>query len=334
MTAETTSYSIVVPVFNAALTLADLHAGLVEHLEPLGEPFEIILVDDCSGDESWRIIGQLAEKDPRVKGLQLMKNSGQGAATMAGLAESGGRLVVTMDDDLQNPPYEVPALLRFLEENPGIDAVFGKPRNKQHRYWRRAGSAFINRLSNAMFAQEAGFKLTSFRAIRREVVLPLLTLNSNQPPIGALVSTLTPRIINIEVDHAPRSAGTSGYNLRRLLKVSLSKFLGFSTMPLRLLATLGLLGILFAATIGAIILFRYLFGNITVPGWTTLSLLLIGISGFMFLAFGIIGEYLQQILLNSRRNPTYLVRSRESREWPGEASQNPSSSDQAPGADL
>ncbi|MBT2989873.1 MAG: glycosyltransferase family 2 protein [Candidatus Thiodiazotropha sp. (ex Ctena orbiculata)] len=305
------TYSIVIPVFNAEGTLTELVSGLTDHLTPTSKGYEILLVDDCSKDSSWDIIRELAAKYSVVRGFQLMRNSGQGAATMAGLAQSRGQLVVTMDDDLQNPPYEVPRLCKFMEQHEEFDVLIGRPREKRHALWRRAGSEMVNRMSNVMFEQASSFKLTSFRVIRREVLTPLLKLNVPEPAIGALLTTLTKRLINVDVDHAPRIAGGSGYSIRQLLKLTMSKFLGFSTFPLRFLAILGVVGISVSFLLGIYILFRYFFGDIAVPGWTTLSLLLIGLSGFLFLAFGIVGEYLQQILNIARLNPTYVIRSTE-----------------------
>lgn len=305
---QSLAWSIVIPVYNAEETLNELCLELIAQLEPSGRAFEIILVDDCSRDGSWDVIAALAKGDQRIVGLQLMRNSGQGAATMAGLARARGDFVVTMDDDLQNPPHEVPRLLRYMEEHQEIDAVFGRPREKHHTLWRRAGSAFVNRLSNLMFNQPADFKLTSFRVVRGSVIRSLVRLKVPEPPVGALISTLTKRIVNVDVDHSPRSTGGSGYTPAKLLRVSLSKFLGFSTFPLRLLGVLGMIGIVFSTGMGVYIALRYIFGQIEVTGWTTLALLLVGLSGFMFLAFGIIGEYLQQILVNARQNPTFVIR--------------------------
>jgi len=305
---ESPAYSIVVPVFNGEMTLRELHAGLVKHMSPLGGRFELILVDDCSGDASWAVIEELAHADSRVRGLQLMRNSGQGAATIAGLAHARAPLIVTMDDDLQNPPHEVPRLCRFMEAHPEIDAAFGHPRNQRHALWRRSGSVLVHRLSSLMFAQARDFKLTSFRIMRHEVVQPLLSLRVREPAIGPLLATITRRLANVEVDHASRTDGGSGYSLRKLLRLTLAKFLGFSTFPLRFLAFVGLLGIGVSALFGCVILFRYFFGQIAVPGWTTLTLLLVGLSGFIFLAFGIVGEYLQQILEIARGSPSFVLR--------------------------
>lgn len=302
------AYSVVVPVFNAEKTILELTTSLIEHLAPRSKAFEIILIDDCSRDASWELIKKLASDHREVRGFQLMCNSGQGAATMAGLGQSRGELVVTMDDDLQNPPYEVPRLLEFMKQHKEIDVLFGRPREKRHALWRRAGSELINRLSNMMFEQDAAFKLTSFRVIRRGVLMPLLRLSVPEPAIGALLTTLTKRLINIEVDHAPRISGNSGYTISQLAKLTMSKFLGFSTFPLRFLATVGVIGIGVSVILGTYVLFGYIVGNISVPGWTTLSLLLIGLSGFLFLAFGIVGEYLQQILNTVRLKPTYVLR--------------------------
>ena len=144
--------------------------------------------------------------------------------------------------------------------------------------------------------------------MRREVVNPLIHLNVPEPAIGPLLSTLTSRLTNVAVDHMPRKDGKSGYSIPKLMRLTLSRFLGFSTFPLRFLAALGLTGIFISVFLGVYFLYKYVFGDIAVQGWTTLVLLLIGLSSFIFLAFGIVGEYLQQILNQSRRNPIYVFR--------------------------
>jgi hypothetical protein len=241
-----------------------------------------------------------------------MRNYGQANATMAGLEASRGDLLVTMDDDLQNPPEEIAKLVAAFDRDPDLDVVIGAPRKKQHAAWRNAVSNILNAVSSYIFTGGRSFKLTSFRLMRREVAEPLLSLNMPTPAPGAQLYTVTRRIRNVEVDHDSRVEGRSGYTLTKMINLTVSKLLGFTTFPLRFLTVLGIAGVGTSVVLGVVYLMRYLTGAIKVPGWTTLVLLQVFLAGFMFLAIGIIGEYLQQILLSVRRMPTYLVRSEAS----------------------
>jgi dolichol-phosphate mannosyltransferase/undecaprenyl-phosphate 4-deoxy-4-formamido-L-arabinose transferase len=313
-------FSIVIPVYNAAPTLVELHERLISVMESLGRPFEVVMVDDGSRDDSWRVICTLARSDPRVRGLQLMRNYGQANATMAGLEASRGDLLVTMDDDLQNPPEEIAKLVAAFDLDPNLDVLIGAPRKKQHAAWRNAASNALNSVSSYIFTSDRSFKLTSFRLMRREVAEPLFSLNIPTPAPGAQLHTVTGRIRNVEVDHDSRPEGRSGYTLTKMVNLTVSKLLGFTTFPLRFLTFLGITGVGTSMILGVVYLWRYLAGVIQVPGWTTLVLLQIFVAGFIFLAFGIVGEYLQQILLSVRRMPAYLIRSEVS--FDGEARQS------------
>lgn len=303
-------YSVIVPVFHGAATLEALVNRMVPVLEGLGESFEIVLVDDGSKDESWPRICELAARDPRVRGLQLMRNHGQANATMAGMAEARGSLLITLDDDLQHPPEEIPKLIAALEQDSELDMVIGVPHKKHHPVWRNLASGLLNWVSRRMFGRDRSFKLTTFRLLRRRVVEPLLEMNVPHPTPGALLQTITRRSASVVVDHAPRGQGRSGYTLAKMVNKTVDQLLGFTTFPLRSLALIGMVGVALSLVLAIYYLARFMAGRIGVPGFTTLILLLIFISGFNFLAFGIFGEYLQQILLTVRRTPAFVVRAR------------------------
>jgi len=299
-----------VPVYNSAETLDELCRRLRETLTLEDGGFEVILVDDGSHDSSWVEIRRLAREYPNVRGLQLTRNFGQTGATMAGMRESRGRIIVTIDDDLQNPPEEIPKLLKAFNEDALIDVVIGAPLHPRQAWWRRFASRCVNAVSNAVFGRGRSFRLTSFRALRREVVEPLLELNIANPQPGALLNTVTRRIANVAVAHHRRRRGRSGYTLFKMVNMTVNKLLGFSTFPLRLMAFIGLMGLIFSFGMAALLLVKYFSGHIAVPGWTTLALLLVLLSAFNFLAFGLVGEYLQQILLSVRNMPAFIVRTR------------------------
>lgn len=287
-----------------------LHERIVQTMEGLKRSFEIVFVEDCGGDGSWRILEALAAKDSRVRCIQLSRNYGQTSAIMCGLRHSTGDFVITMDDDLQNPPEEIPVLVDALEQNRDTDVVVGVPKENAHALWRRLGSKLLNVIDSYALKKSRSLRFSGFRIMSRQIASALAERDMPQPAIGTLLYSITPRIANVEVHHAPRAAGRSGYTLPRTVSLAMDNFLAFSVFPLRLLAGIGMVGIVLAMLLGASVLYRYLAGGIRVQGWTTLALLLIGVSGFQFFAFGIVGEYLLRILQAAQRAPQYLVRRR------------------------
>ena len=305
-------YSIVVPVFNSEKTLRPLCERIAGVMEQRGASFEILLVHDGGTLGSWSVAAELARGGEHVIAIQLMRNYGQSAATMCGLGYARGRFVITIDDDLQSPPEEIGVLIEAMDERPELDAIFGAPIEKHHALHRRLGSWALNKLSAGhIFSMgDSDLKLTSFRILRRPIVESLLAVRTPHPAPGAMLCSITPRIANVPVRHEARAHGRGGYSLGKLLGVTIDKTLSFSTLPLRTLATVGVLGILASVVLGGIYLARYLVGGVGVPGWTTMVLLMIGIAGFNFFAFGVVGEYLLRILQTVQGNPQYLVRER------------------------
>jgi len=305
--ADTPIVSVVIPTYNGSQTLRPLVLELHEALCQVEGGYEIIVVDDGSKDNSWEIVRTLVQEGLVSQGLRLTRNFGQTAATMAGIRVARGEVVITMDDDLQNPPSEVITLLRALEADPDLDAVIGVPKEKQHSFYRRIGSAFVNRISNVLFSKDPHFRLTSFRAIRRRLVDPLTRLNVPSPPIGALLCTLSNNIKNVTVEHRPSGLKGSRFNMFRLLAVTISKLIGFSIAPLRAMASLGFIGFILSVLWGVMLVVKYLLARIQVPGWMTIALMLAIIASILFMGFGIIGEYLYQILMSTRNTPQFAV---------------------------
>ncbi len=302
------TYSIVVPVYNSERTLPRLYERLVAVMEGLGEPFEMVFVEDCGTDGSWKILRALAEQDERVWAVQLLRNFGQANATMCGLTHARGRSLITLDDDLQHPPEEIPVLIEALRTNPDLDVVVGIPDEKRHAYWRRVGSDVVNAINSFSLKKPRSLRLSGFRAMRRLVAEQLVERNVPKPALGALLYSTTPRIANVSVRHEAREAGQSGYTLPKILSLTLSNFLAFSDFPLRFMALAGAVGIVISLAVGIRIVVRYLQVGVVVPGWLTLALLLVGISGFNFFAFGLIGEYLLRVLQSVQHTPQYIVR--------------------------
>ncbi|MGO9786390.1 MAG: glycosyltransferase family 2 protein [Stellaceae bacterium] len=298
--------SIVIPVYNGARSIGPLVAALAGLEIPGGH--EIVLVNDNSPDDSLDVCRELIRKTRvPVTLVDLARNYGEHNAVMAGLRQARGSHVITMDDDLQNPPDEVLRLLRHAQQT-GADLVYAKPIEKQHAGWRNLGSRFTNRVADFVLDKPKGLYLSSFRCISAFAASQATSYDGPFPYIDGLLLQVTQRIESLEVEHLAREHGSSNYNLRRLVRLWLSMFVNFSIMPLRLATfagfTLSFLGVIGAAwaAVDAIFLEQ------TPPGWASLTVAVMLLSGVQLLILGLIGEYLGRIYLTVNRKPQAVVR--------------------------
>jgi polyisoprenyl-phosphate glycosyltransferase len=298
--------SVVVPVYGSRETLKPLASRICSALEGRVGSFEIVFVDDGSLDDSWSVLKRVQQDRPDcVVALQLMRNFGQHNALMCGFRHARGRFVVTIDDDLQNPPEEIPRLIAAAREG-DFDLVYGIPGIRNHAAWRNLGSALIQTFYRRVF--RLSNSLSSFRLIRSELLNSILSYNLNFTFVDGLLAWNTRKIGQITVAHHPREAGRSGYSLARLFLLALNLFTNFSLLPLQLVSTMGIL----AATAGLLAAFAYLilfiFKSITVPGYASIIISILVMGGTQLLALGIIGEYLGRLHLNVNRKPQYTIR--------------------------
>lgn len=300
--------SVIIPVYGSEKILPKLYERLKGVLQSNYPQHEIIFVDDCGPGASWSVIKGLCARDPDVKGVQLMKNSGQGSATLSGLSIAGGDIIVTMDDDLQHPPEELPKLVGALINDEELDVVIGATIEKKHNFIRRLGSNIINSMNSSFLNKDKSLRFTGFRAMRPNVAGELIKISTHYPALGPMILSVTRRVKNIPFDHQARDSGRSNYSFMKLYKQTLSNFIGYSMLPLRMLATLGLIGILFSIVLGLYFLWRYFFVGISTSGWTSTILVLISISGFNFFAFAILGEYILRISQTTTDTPQYTIR--------------------------
>jgi undecaprenyl-phosphate 4-deoxy-4-formamido-L-arabinose transferase len=298
--------SVVIPVYRSAATLGELVARLTAVLDRLGRTYEFVLVDDASPDDSWQVLTGLRERYPEhVTLVQLMRNFGQHNALMCGFHYAAGRYVVTLDDDLQNPPEELPRLLRAIEDGQS-DLVYGAPQEKRHHPLRNAGSALVGWFYRLVFGMPV--RISSYRIMRRELVEAILTYSLNYTFIDGLLAWNTQRIAQVPIEHHPRPAGRSGYSVARLLVLALNLFTNFSLLPLQVVSLLGLLAAVGGLSIGAYYLVLSLLGAITVPGYASTITTILILGGLQLMAIGIVGEYLGRLHLNVNRKPQYTVR--------------------------
>jgi len=299
------SISVVIPVYRSRETLVVLHRRLVEVLEHHAPEFEIILVEDCGGDGSWDVIRQLAAADPRVRGVQLGRNYGQHNALLCGIRLARFELVVTLDDDLQTPPEEIPKLLARLSE--GFDVVYGTPNQEQHGLLRNAASRITKMvLQRAMGAETAG-RVSAFRVFRSRVSTPFSQFRGPFVSVDVLLTWGTSRFAHAVVRHDPRSVGKSNYTVGKLLSHAINMMTGFSTMPLQIASVVGFLFTVFGLLILSYVVGRYLIDGTTMPGFPFLASIIAIFSGAQLFAIGIIGEYLARMHFHTMERPSYVV---------------------------
>lgn len=297
--------SVVVPVYRSQETLRELHRRLAAALEPVDPHFELILVEDCGGDDSWSVIEELARQDPRVHGMQLARNYGQHNALLCGVRAAQGDVVVTLDDDLQNPPEEISKLLARLNE--GYDVVYGKPRREQHGMLRDAASRITKlALQSAMGAKTAS-QVSAFRAFRTRLRDAFQDYRSPTVNIDVLLTWGSTRFSAVIVQHDERYAGVSGYTLRKLITHALNMMTGFSTAPLQFASIMGFIFAAMGLLVMIYVVGRYLIDGSSVPGFPFLASIITIFSGVQLFALGIFGEYLARMHLRAMERPPYTV---------------------------
>jgi glycosyltransferase involved in cell wall biosynthesis len=299
--------SVVIPVYRAAKTLDELTTRLVAVLRKLSADYEIIMVEDCGGDESWEVMKKLRAADRRVKIIRLMKNFGQHNALMCGFRFATGEYIVTLDDDLQNPPEEIPRLLEKIKE--GYDLVYGEYISKKHSSFRNAGSSMIQFFYQKIFSVSG--KLTAFRIMRRDIVKSISAYDRNYVFIDGLLAWVTRNIGYVPVEHEERKLGSSGYGLKKLFTLSMNMVTNFSILPLQVASVLGF-GFAFIGFLMAIYFFiKKVFFDIPVTGYTSLMTAITIFAGIQLVTLGLIGEYVGRIHLNINAKPQFLIREKE-----------------------
>ena len=302
-------YSVVVPVYNSEHTLEELYDRLKNTFEnTLHEDFELILVDDSSKDRSFEIMQKLRSRDHRVKIVQMARNFGQHPALLCGFTFVKGDFVITMDDDLQHQPEELPKMIKVMNERPDVDVILAKYEGRQHNFIRRLGTKVSVWATSKMLGKDPDLEITSFRLMRRFIMDALLKDDTHLPQIGNLLVQTSNRIINVPVQHAARAYGHSGYSFRRLVKDLIFDITSHSVFPLIVVRDIGIVGFLFTIFFLIFYLLRYLIFGSSVEGWT--SLMLISLGGFSLTLFslGIIGMYLMNILNEAKKMPHYVIR--------------------------
>ncbi len=296
--------SIVVPVYGGSAALAELRERLAASMAQAGLSYELILVDDRGQKEAWSTILDLANQHDAVIGVRLSRNFGQHAATICGIERARGRWIVTMDDDLEHAPESIASLLELgSEQHPLVYGVF--PR-RTHAGYRNLSSELMRRTLKRAFP-DLNEDYSSFRAIHHSLARQLPGFKLSKPYIDGMLSWLTSSVRTVEIDHGERRHGESTYTLRKLLSHAVNIFVTFSHLPLRIASYAGATLAVASFAYMLYVLYAYLTGSVTNPGYTSLMSVVLFACGIQLLILGVLGEYIGRLMGAAYRKPVYLV---------------------------
>lgn len=313
----TTRLSIVIPVYRSEAILPRLVAQLKDAAEGLGlgDRWELVLVNDASPDNSWKILSTLAREYAFIRGINLRRNFGQHNATMAGLNHARGEIVITMDDDLQHPPSAIGELIRAIEA--GADVCYTRYVGRKHPLWKIIGSKFNDWLAGLLLDKPKHLYLSSFRALRGDVVKEVVKYDGPYAYLDGLILDITRSIRSVDIEHQARSVGEGNYNLKRSISLWLRMATSFSVFPLRVATIIGfalaLVSVLFIVAIVA----QKLQHPETAAGWASLMATILFVGGVQMFCVGMVGEYLGRTYLNINRKPQFVIRETTWAQDPG-----------------
>lgn len=305
MISSSTFISVVVPVYKAENCLDELYQRIKLALESISQRFEIVLIEDCGGDNSWQVIERLALADSRVRGIQFSRNFGQHYGITAGLDICQGEWIVVMDCDLQDRPEEIPRLYAKAQE--GYDVVLARRGTRCDPLLKRITSWLFYKafsyLADIKYDGESG----NFRIMSRKVVVNFRRMGEQLRFFGGLVQWMGFPTASIEVEHAERFEGQSTYTFAKLWKLAAETIIAHSDKPLRLAVRFGFIMAFFSFCYGAYILGRAMFYDSPIPGWSSLIVSLYFIGGIIIGILGILGIYLGKTFDESKKRPLYVI---------------------------
>ncbi len=297
--------SVVIPVYGGEKSLPQIVSQVEQVAAGRRWSHEIIFVCDQSPDNSWQVIAKLAKEKPNVAGILLRINAGQHNAVMAGLAQAKGEVIVTMDDDLQHAPSDIPALVDKVEQ--GHDVAYARFKKRKHPLWKVLGSRLTNSVASYLMNKPRELYLSPFRAFRPVIRDEILRYQGPYVYVDGLILSVTRNIAMVDVDHHDRYAGDSNYSFCKSVSLWLKMATSFSIMPLRITSFFGMVmagvGFLFAVLF---VIQRFTI-NVMPIGWSSLIVTILIIGGVQLLALGMLGEYLGRALLTLNGRPQYVI---------------------------
>lgn len=305
---RTCKLSIVIPVYGSELVLPELVTqvkAVLNGLSGVAGHYEIIFVCDRSPDNAWQVIQSLSRSHPEVLGILLRMNAGQHNALMAGFARARGEIILTMDDDLQHSPTDIPKLLAEIER--GHDVAYARFRSRNHAKWKVAGSRLNNLVAGYLMQKPKDLYLSPFRAMKAAIRDDILRYRGPYVYVDGLILSVTRNIASVDVDHHDRYAGDSGYGLSKSISLWLKMATSFSIVPLRLTSLLGLFFAGLGFLLAVLLIIQRFTLNLMPIGWSSLIVAILMIGGVQLLALGMLGEYLGRVLLTINSRPQYVI---------------------------
>lgn len=299
--------SFIIPCYRSEKTIRGVVEEIQSTMERIGKyEYEIILINDCSPDGTFRVIEEICNRDERLIGINFARNFGQHAALMAGFRRMTGDTAVCLDDDGQTPANEVEALLNKINE--GYDVVYASYEQKQHSGFRNWGSNVNRKMTEVLLGKPKNIFISSYFAAKRYIVEEMIRYEGCYPYVIGLVLRSTKNICNVPIKHRKRESGNSGYTLGKLFSLWMNGFTSFSVRPLRIANYFGV----FSAAMGflylLVIIIRYFVWHNAPQGWSSTVALILLLGGIVLLVLGMIGEYIGRIYMCINMTPQYLIK--------------------------
>jgi glycosyltransferase involved in cell wall biosynthesis len=302
------SYSIVIPVYNGENNLTDLYNRLTLEFRQISDDYEAIFVDDNSTDNSWTLLKKIQGNDKKIKIIHLLRNFGQHSATICGLNYAQGKYIVVMDDDLQNPPEEIPKLIGTI--NQGFSVVYGRYNEKKHSYIKNLFSQIFQIFLHRILDIPKDVYISNFVIFTSEVAQNAIKIKSTYPQLTAVITKSAPKnkITNVDVIHNERRYGRSNYNFINHLKIAFDLIINYSSLPLKIVGGIGSLISILSISYGLYVFYK----SITDPtyglvGWNSLMVAITFLGGAILMGIGVIGEYLRRILAEVSHGQQYVI---------------------------
>lgn len=295
--------SIVIPVCNSEKILPELLNKISKEVIFS----ELCFINDCSADQSWKIIQELSENNPRVTGINLRKNCGQDNAILAGLRSVHGDVVIVMDDDLQHDPSHIMSLVKNLVEK-DLDVCFAKFTNNKQKTWKKIGSYINGRIASILLNYHKDIYLSPFKAISGNLARDLAKMEVSKPYIDAMIVNLTARLGNIEIPHCERFEGKSNYNLYRSIKVFSKMFFSYSYFPIRIIHGFGMIYFISSLILATYYLVRWVQQEPLPEGWMTLLVLNLASASITLLSIALVSEYIGRIFITQNGYIPYSIK--------------------------
>ena len=296
--------SIVTPVYNSENNLVELHKQIRHTLVDL--KFELILVNDQSKDNSWKVIEKLTQEFTNIIGINLRKNSGQDNAIFAGIQYAKGNYIVIIDDDLQHSPRDIIKL--YEEVKKGYDVCYANFENKKQALWKNIGSWLNGKMAEIIIAKPKDIYLSPFKIIKKDIIDEVKSTNYLYPYIDGIIFSITNNITQIDAKHYDRFSGVSNYTLLESIKVFMKLATGFSVFPLRVASFMGVLTSICGFILGLYFIIEYFLISASPEGWTSMIVIVLFLGGIILISLGIVGEYLGRIYLSINKKKSYSVK--------------------------